>query len=46
MKYFDQFFDLLRNLSSEELAQFFKDSQISELMHTPYFLGVVAVIIL
>jgi hypothetical protein len=46
MKYFDQFFGFLRNLNNEELAQFFKNAQISELMHTPYFLGTVAVIIL
>jgi uncharacterized membrane protein YgaE (UPF0421/DUF939 family) len=43
MKYFDQ---LLSNLRSEELLQFFKESQISELMYSPYFLGVVAIIIL
>ena len=46
MKYFDQLLNSLRDARTEELLQFFKDSQISELMHSPYFLGVVAIILL
>ena len=45
MEYIDKIFNILRNLRTEEIVRFFKDSQISELMHSPYFLGTVAVII-
>ncbi len=45
MDFIDKFFAVLRNLRTEEIVRFFKDSQISELMHSPYFLGTVAVII-
>lgn len=45
MDYIDKFFDVLRNLQTEEIVRFFKDSQIAELMHSPYFLGSVAVIL-
>jgi hypothetical protein len=46
MKYFDQFLATLRNFRTEEVLRFIKETQLSELMHTPYFLGVVAVILL
>ena len=46
MEYIDKFFNILRNLRTEEIVRFFKDSQISELMHSPYFLGTVAVLII
>ncbi len=45
MDFIDKFFDVLRNMRTEEIVRFFKDSQIAELMHSPYFLGTVAVII-
>lgn len=46
MEYIDKFLNVLRQFRTEEVILFFKDSQISELMHTPYFLGGVAVIAL
>ena len=45
MDYIDKFFNFLRDFRTEEIISFFKDSQIAELMHSPYFLGTVAVII-
>ena len=45
MDYVDKFLDILRNLRTEEIVRFFKDSQIAELMHSPYFLGSVALIL-
>lgn len=46
MEYIDKFLDALKNLRTEEIVQFFKQSQITELMHSPYFLGTVGVIII
>ena len=46
MEYVDKFLDVLRQFRTEEVILFFKESQISELMHSPYFLGAVAVIAL
>ena len=46
MEYIDGVFSAIRNFRTEEILLFFKESQISELMHSPYFLGSVAVIAL
>ena len=46
MEFMDKIFGFLRSLRTEEIVKFFKDSQISELMHSPYFLGIVAVIVI
>lgn len=46
MDYVDKFLDILRNLRTEEIVRFFKDSQIAELMHSPYFLGSVVLIVI
>lgn len=44
MEYIDKIINALRDFRTEEIVLFFKDSQISDLMHSPYFLGTVAVI--
>ena len=45
MEFIDKIIAVLKNLRTEEIVQFFKQSQITELMHSPYFLGAVGVII-
>ncbi|MBE0500798.1 MAG: hypothetical protein IBX47_05080 [Desulfuromonadales bacterium] len=46
MNKFDQFLAFLRDFRTEEILRFIKESQISELINTPYFLGSVVIIIL
>ena len=46
MEFINTFFAALRDVRTEDILRFLKESQISELMHSPYFLGTVAVILI